>query len=251
MILIFNKLYVIIKSMRVNMTLDEMLLDIYPKSPTVLLSFSRGKDAWACWCALKDKIDFVPFHYYAGPPGLEFIEESQAYAEKKMGKRIINLPAPMLYNMLSAKSCDAQTPARVLPLQELDRQPFTFEQLQDFAINVAGLDPGTYTALGVRAKDSARRALFFKTHGPLIHSKRKFYPVWDWDKDKLIEELKRHDVKLPVDYELWGRTFDGLYYNFLVKIRERFPRDYQKILDWFLLIDMEIYRYEKRQAAGF
>lgn len=233
------------------MSIDEMITEIHSKSPTVMLSFSRGKDAWGVWCAIKDKIDFVPFHYYCGPPDLEFIQESLAYAEKKMGKRIINLPAPAMYNLLSPEGCVAQPPHRVLPLLMLDLHPFTFEDVQNAAIAKAGLPDTTFTALGVRAKDSARRALFFKTHGPISETRKKFYPIWDWDKQKLLSELKRHDVKLPIDYTLFGRSFDGLYYMYLAKIRDTFPRDYQKILDYFPFIDMEIYRYEKRQALGF
>lgn len=235
------------------MNLDEMLSVIREKNPseTVMISFSRGKDAWAVWCALQDKIDFQPFHYYCGPPGLEFIEEYLAYAEKKMGKRIINLPAPAMYTMLSAQGTVAQPPHRVLPLTLLDLPVFSFEDVQNAAIQQAGLPEGTYTALGVRAADSARRALFFKTHGPISENRLKFYPVWDWNKEKLMNELKRHDVQLPIDYKLFGRSFDGLYYMYLKKIQECYPRDYQKILDYFPLIDMEIYRYEKRKALGF
>ena len=235
------------------MTLDEMLAQVKEKSgsETVLISFSRGKDAWGVWCALRDKVDFVPFHYYCGPPHLEFIDESLAYAEKKMGKKIINLPAPMMYELLSAQGCVAQPPHRVLPLRMIDLQPFTFEDVQSAATSIAGLPETAYTALGVRASDSARRSLFFKTHGPISEKKQKFYPIWDWNKEKLLGELKRHDVKLPIDYKLFGRSFDGLYYMYLQKIRENYPRDYQRICEYFPFIDMEIYRYEKRKALGF
>lgn len=233
------------------MNLQEILQEVKKTSLTVMLSFSRGKDAWGVWCAIKDKIDFVPFHYYAGPPGLSFIDESLAYAEKKMGKKIINLPAPMMYNLLAAQNVVAQPPYRVLPLRMINLQTFSFEDVQDAAIKLAGLSTDTFTALGVRAKDSARRALFFKTHGPVSHGKKKFYPIWDWDKATLINELKKHDVKLPIDYKLFGRSFDGLYYMYLQKIKEVYPEDYKKILDYFPLLDMEIYRYEKRKALGF
>ena len=235
------------------MNLEQILTEVREKNPTdtVMISFSRGKDAWGVWCALKDKIDFQPFHYYCGPPHLEFIDEYMGYAERKIGKHIINLPAPAMYSLLSPEGCVAQPPHRVLPLLMLNLQPFTFEDVQDAAIQQAGLPKGTYTALGVRASDSARRALFFKTHGPVSENRKKFYPIWDWNKEKLMTELKRHDVKLPIDYKLFGRSFDGLYYMYLQKIREHYPKDYQRICEYFPFIDMEIYRYEKRKALGF
>lgn len=80
--------------------------------------------------------------------------------------------------------------------------------------------------------------------------RRYFYPCWDWKKERLLEELGRANIKLPVDYRVFGRSFDGLDLRFLVKIREHFPRDYRTILDWFPLVDMEIARYEFAQRSG-
>lgn len=235
------------------MNIDEMIAKVkeLSGSDTVMLSFSRGKDAWGCWCALRDKVDIQPFHYYAGPPHLTFIDEYLDYAERKIGKHIINVPAPMMYDLLAAETAGVQPPHRGLAQALFGMMPISFEEVQALCIRDAGLPETAYTAIGVRAADSARRALFFKTHGPVTESRQKFYPVWDWKKDKLMNELRRHDVKLPIDYELFGRSFDGLYYAFLKPIKDKYPSDYKKILEYFPLIDMEIYRYEKRHEAGF
>ena len=123
--------------------------------------------------------------------------------------------------------------------------------MQQFVMEICNLPKTTYTALGVRACDSARRALFFKNHGPITRSRLKFYPVWDWNKEKLITELKRHDVKLPIDYKMFGRTLDGEYYMYLIKIKENYPQDYKRMLEYYPLLDKEIYRYEKRQGMGY
>lgn len=235
------------------MNIDEMVGKVkeLSGSDTVMLSFSRGKDAWGCWCALRDKVDIQPFHYYAGPPHLTFIDEYLDYAERKIGKHIINVPAPMMYNLLAAETTSLQPPHRAIAQCIFGMLPISFEEIQELCIRDAGLPPTTYTAIGVRAADSARRALFFKTHGPITESLQKFYPVWDWKKDKLMSELRKHNVKLPIDYELFGRSFDGLYYAFLKPIKDKYPEDYKKILEYFPLIDMEVYRYEKRHEAGF
>lgn len=233
------------------MTLDEMLEEIKPKSPTVLLSFSRGKDAWGCWCALRDKIDIQPFHYYGGIPNLSFVDEYLDYAERKIGKKIINVPSPTILNCLSPQNFTDMPPNRYFVLQEYNLKSYSFTEMQKFVMEICNLPQTTYTALGVRACDSARRALFFKSHGPITRNRLKFYPIWDWNKDKLIEELKRHDVKLPIDYKMFGRTLDGEYYMYLVKIREHYPEDYKRMLEYYPLIDKEIYRYEKRQGMGY
>lgn len=235
------------------MTTKEMVEEVkrISGSDTVMISFSGGKDAWGVWCAIKDLVDFQPFYYYCGPPHLEFVDKYLAYAEKKMGKRIIRLPAPNTYAQLSADGLVGQPPHRVAPLQAIDLQTFTFEELQDAAIEVADLPETTFTALGVRAADSTRRAQHFQKHGTISMKQKKFYPIWDWNMDKLLDELKRHGVKLSADYRLFGRSFDGLYYMYLRQIRDYYPNDYKKILEYFPLNDMEIYRHEKRKALGF
>lgn len=48
--------------------------------------------------------------------------------------------------------------------------------------------------------------------------------------------------QLPVDYKLFGRTFDGIDYRFLKPIKENFPRDYEKIITWFPLAELELFR---------
>lgn len=44
-----------------------------------------------------------------------------------------------------------------------------------------------------------------------------------------------------------GRSFDGIDYRFLKPIRDHMPADYERILEWFLLADLDIAR---RQFAG-
>jgi hypothetical protein len=54
-----------------------------------------------------------------------------------------------------------------------------------------------------------------------------------------------HKCKLPIDYHLFGRSFDGMDYRFLKPIKDNFPKDFEKILEWFPLADLEIFRAEK------
>ena len=58
----------------------------------------------------------------------------------------------------------------------------------------------------------------------------------------MIKAVDESGVKLPVDYRLFGRTFDGLDYRFLKPLKEAYPDDYQKVLDWYPFADLEIAR---------
>lgn len=223
---------------------------INPGKDKVLLSFSRGKDSWAAWCALKDHFDVYPFYYYNGPPNLEFKEDSFEYAERKIGRKVLKLPSPLMNSLLSAKNCGFQTPERVLMLDAIEVPEFGYDLVQQVAAQCFGLPDGTYTALGVRAADSARRALHFKCHGPITEKQQKFYPIWDWDKADVLMSLIENQIELPIDYKIFGRTFDGLYLQYLEAIAAHFPRDWQRILDIFPLIDLELYRHGKRQVSN-
>ncbi len=75
--------------------------------------------------------------------------------------------------------------------------------------------------------------------------------VWDWTKGECYDYIEARGVKLPVDYEWFatkqkrsGRTFDGLATQFLAPIREHAPDDYARILEWFPLADLDIFRHE-------
>jgi hypothetical protein len=102
------------------------------------------------------------------------------------------------------------------------------------------------TADGVRAADSPMRRIALSQHGSMTLNLHKYHPVWDMKKDELIALLKKYNCRLSVDYKYFGRSFDGIDLRFLIQIRDRMPSDYNKILEWFPLADLEIFRYEHR-----
>ena len=70
----------------------------------------------------------------------------------------------------------------------------------------------------------------------------------DWTKADVVDSINRLGVKLSVDYRIWGRSFDGLDARFLVPLKRELPEDYRRVLEWFPLADLEVWKFE-RQAA--
>lgn len=229
---------------------EEDIAEAAGASPKVLLAFSCGKDAIASWLALRGAgVAVVPYYMYL-VPDLAFVESSLRYYEEFFGQRIMRLPSPSFYRLLN--NLVFQPPGRIETIQDLRLPSFTDQDLRDEICKTHGLPLDTWRAIGVRANDSLPRRMGIKAlGGGLNRKKRILYPVWDWTKAGVEEAIREAGVKLPVDYSLFGRSFDGIDYRFLRPIRDHFPADYQRILDWFPLSEVELLReqYAHAQAA--
>lgn len=220
----------------------ETIAAIRRQTDTILLAFSCGKDSIAAWLECRKTFPrIVPYYMYL-VPDLEFVEESLLYFERWFGSRIFRVPHPSLYRMLN--NFVFQPPERLAAIYAANLERFEYIHMQDSLREQFGFGPECYTASGVRAVDSPYRMISLRKRGPISHAKRQFFPVWDWRKERLIDEIRAAGLKLPVDYRLFGRSFDGIDYRFLAPIRDAFPRDYARILEWFPLAELEIKRRE-------
>lgn len=210
----------------------------------VLLSFSTGKDAIAAWLALRDDgFEVVPFYLYS-VPGLGFVEESLTYYERFFRVRIHRFPQPSLYRKLRAAVFQ---PPGDLGALDAAGVPRCLRDALDSDIRQSLALPSGWIATGVRATDSPARFAALKHHGTLNPKTRKFFAVYDWKLGEVVGAIEKAGVKLPVDYQLFGRTFDGIDARFLGPIRERFPEDYRRILEFFPLADLELFRRDLRK----
>lgn len=220
-------------------TSAEIRAEIAAEGKPVLLGFSRGKDSLAAWLAMREAgIEVVPYHLYS-VPGLRFITESLAFYQDWFDTPIVNLPHPSLYRWLNAFTF--QPPERCAVIEAAQFPEPTYQEIADALredLNMAG----AWNCDGVRAADSPNRRMSVVTHGPVREHLRKVSIIWDWRIADVRETLARHDCPLPVDYEWFGRSFDGIDYRFTDSIRRHAPADYQTILDWFPLADLEDFR---------
>jgi 3'-phosphoadenosine 5'-phosphosulfate sulfotransferase (PAPS reductase)/FAD synthetase len=214
---------------------------VFERGSRVLLSFSCGKDAIASWVALRDRgFEILPFYFYV-VPGLDFVEESLRYYENRFGVRIHRFPSPSLYRQL--RNLVFQPPETCAAIESSNlpsgkARDFNIEH--DIRRSLATSD--TFVATGVRAADSPARYAALKHHGVLNWKTRKFFPVYDWKMDDVVRSITDNGLRLPVDYQLFNRTLDGIDYRFLKPIRDRFPRDYARILEWFPLAELDLFR---------
>jgi len=232
------------------MTGAETIAEARKHQSGTLLAFSTGKDAIAAWLAIREHFDKVHPYYLYAIPGLEFVEESLDYYERFFGVHITRLAHPSFFRKMRVRMFQPPEHLAVLDqAQAMDGIPRVgYDDIREVLIDKHGLAEDALVADGVRAADSPVRRLAIMKHGALNYQTHKFHPVWDWKKADLIACFNRHGVKLPVDYKLFGRSFDGIDLRFLLPLKKHLPRDYKRVLEFYPLAELEIFRWEHRHG---
>lgn len=209
-----------------------------------LLAFSRGKDALASWLVLREHdIEVVPYHLYL-VPGLEFVAESLEYAERIFGAKIIDLPHASFMNMMD--DLVYQSPDMIDTINEINPQRVTYADIEREVREITGAHDARMSATGIRAADSMIRRNSFVQHGHVrvsMDGRGTFFPVWNFRKKDVYDIIKRHGVRLPEDYLMFPCSFDGILAQFLEPMKRMRPRDYQRVLDFFPLAEIELYKH--------
>jgi hypothetical protein len=224
------------------MTGEEVIQAIRRKTDTITLAFSCGKDSIGAWLALRPHFTrIVPVYMYL-VPDLDFVDKSIRYYEEFFQTPILQVPHPSLIRLL--RNLTFQAPENINIIERCGFAPLDYDKIiQQVKIDLK-LPKITYHATGVRAADSPIRRAAVNRSGAINEKRKQFMPIWDWNKARLLEEMKKSGVKLPIDYKLFGRSFDGIDYRFLKPIKDNLPDDYQKIIEFFPLADLEIKRRE-------
>jgi 3'-phosphoadenosine 5'-phosphosulfate sulfotransferase (PAPS reductase)/FAD synthetase len=219
---------------------SEVRAQLAAEGRPVILAFSRGKDSIAAWLALKDAgVDVRPFYLYL-VPGLKFERLDLERWEATFNQPIPTYPHPGLYRWL--RNLVFQPPDRWRSILAADLPKLTHEIVNARVREDFGLPPDTWIADGVRANDSLVRRASLATHGVFKPRLAKVSPVWDWSTAEVRERIAAAGLKLPVDYDWFGRSFDGLDLRFLGPLKEHAPDDYARVLEWFPLAELELFR---------
>lgn len=214
----------------------------------VLVAFSGGKDAIAAELALQDAgIETILAHLYYIPgrrPGrtLDFVERGLADLEQRLGKPIHRYPHPSFYRWLN--NFVFQPPERCEVIEAAQFPVPDYAVMWELIRKDLGLPATTWVADGVRASDSIVRRASFTRHGLMKPKDHKVSPVADWLKGEVLDRIAAAGIPLPIDYQWFGRSFDGIDHRFLKPISEHAPADFERILDWFPLADLELFRAE-------
>lgn len=223
-------------------TSEEVIAKLKAEGKPVLLQFSCGKDSIATWIALEAaEIEVIPVYMWL-VPNLEFINEELDYFEEVFQTPILYMPHPAFYMYL--RNATAQAPERLSLIESMDIPRITFTNTWEAIRESLGAED-LWLADGVRAADSIVRRASFVRHGVMKEKpSKKVSPIADWLKGEVMDAINKRGVKLPIDYELFGRSFDGLDYRFIKPMKDHLPEDYKVLETWFPLLEADIVRHE-------
>lgn len=221
-----------------------------------LISFSAGVDSIAMWLRLKElndqgagfDLDHAVLFYMFFVPGLPFVEDYLSYFEEREHVKIARVPHNLfLEAMANWHWQDARRSAAIEALQKTDYSfvPMSKEEIEDYIKESFGFAKNAYTCVGVKAGDSAMRRMAMRKTQGLNQNKRKFYAIADFENRDVYDIIKRHGIKVPIDYELFGISYENLQYRFAKPISEHCPKSWAICKEWFPEVGISIARYER------
>ncbi len=213
-----------------------------------LLAFSRGRDSIAAYLVLRESGLFhdIRLFHLDGCPGMAFVEDSLRYFEKMFGCHIHRLVHPAFYRQLG--NCVFQPPERcriirALRIHECTR--ITYDHVRRWLAEDFGWpESETWVATGITAFDSPRRRLHIVKSRARTLSSKQWFPVFDMHRREMLKLMAAHNIELPIDYRLWKLSFDGIDARFTGPLREHLPADYDVLLHWFPLAELDLMRHD-------
>ena len=224
------------------LTSDELCKDVSSHSPDVICSFSMGKDSIGAAIQMQRHFERVEYVFLYMVPGLEFQEAQLDYYEGKLGKHIKRMPNPSFARQLNCLMY--QHPGNVDVVDGLNIYEADYDETFAASKHDFKMPDTTYVGVGVRSADSLARRTSVKQTGGVNRKRKQFFPIHDWGIKRTVTEIRQSGIKLPIDYKIWGRSFDGFDHRFLKPLKDNFPKDYEKIREWFPLVELELKRYE-------
>lgn len=207
----------------------------------VAVGFSCGKDSIVCLDLIRQNATEVfPFFMYL-VSGLEFQERYLTYIERLFSVQIIRMPHWQLSEMLANGTYRPQN-ALTEKLPAIT--------IKDVENQISATTGATWFAYGMKRFDSLERNAMLKHCAGIDLKSRRCYPVMNHTNRMIYAHCRQNKIKLPRDYELFGRSFGRLWPQELIAIKQHFPKDYAKILTQFPHVEASIKRTEFKQVPA-
>ena len=207
------------------------------KDKTNILHFSCGADSVACYLRLKEFgiNPILVYHYFI--KGLPIHQNYIEWFQKKFNERIYQFPSTLFSEQFGRALYQYPVKARekfrnrIYGIVGHDLEDHTKEGFDRFLAGTVGGD--VIFHLGLRYTDGLRRFQHLSKNGCSYGN--KFYPIASFQVKDIQNILEKYDCLLPIEYRLWGISFESPRAWNINLIREHCPVTYKMILDIFPL----------------
>lgn len=218
-------------------TMNSIVKQIRDKADSVIVGFSCGKDSVVTLDVCSRYFPRVEVFFMYLVPGLSFQERYIEYIESRYHIEVLRYPHWQLGGMIQSASFRPYTKDTRAPTLEIS-------DIENQVRHDTGLH---WIAYGSKISDSLERRAMIKQCGGVSERSGRFYPIAGFNKEAVLQHMIARNILAAPDYQYWGRSFGRLWYDELAGIKEHYPNDYQKILEYFPYAEAVI---KKREFAG-
>jgi len=208
------------------------------KDKVNVLHFSCGADSVACYLRLKEHgiKPILVYHYFL--KDLPMVKNYIDWFEKKFNEKIFQFPSTLFSELFGRALYQYPVKARekfrnrIYGIVGYDLDRYSKEDFDKFLANAIGGDVVFH--LGLRYTDGLRRFQHLSKNG-CSHG-NKFYPIASFQVKDIQDILEKYNCLLPLEYALWGLSFESPRAWNINLIKEHCPETYRMILDIFPMI---------------
>lgn len=211
------------------------------KGKTNVLHFSTGADSVACFLKLRENgiEPILVYKYFI--KDLPMVKNYIDYFEKKFNVHVYQFPSTLWAEHNDKVLYQLPIKAREKHFHNLSDYYLDFYSKEFFDKTIAeALGGDVVFHLGLRYTDGLRRYQHLMKHG--VSFGNKFYPIASFKVADIYDLLDKYDCKLPIEYGLWGISFESPRSFNINLIKEHCPATYEAIRKQFPLIGALGYR---------
>lgn len=229
---------------------EEIEKQIQEKIPLIknkvhILHFSTGADSVACYLRLKEWgiKPILIYDYFL--PDIPMVNNYIDYFEKKFDVKIYKLPSTLYYEQTDNALWQLPVKARETFRNHITKYEYwkkTTNKIRNEILKYLNLKKEEVIFhKGLRYTDGQFRYLSIIKNGVLT-KQNTFLPIASFKVSDIQEILKKYDCKLPIEYGLWGISFESPRSWNAELIEKNCPKSWEYMKQYFPMIQTLKYR---------